>query len=59
MDVIWAFKMILLNKLRLLVHHIQQEQVLEMFQKVNLKIVKLTKKIVISGQIYGDLQMQF
>ena len=57
MDVIWAFKMILLNKLRLLVHHIQQEQVLEMFQKVNLKIVKLTKKIVISGQIYGDLQM--
>lgn len=57
MDVIWAFKMILLNKLRLLVHHIQQEQVLEMFQKVNLKIVKLTKKIVISEQIYGDLQM--
>ena len=55
MDVIWAFKMILLNK----VHHIQQEQVLEVFQKVNLKIVKLTKKIVISGQIYGDLQMQF
>ena len=57
MDVIWAFKMILLNKLRLLVHHIQQEQVLEVFQKVNLKIVKLTKKIVISGQIYGDLQI--
>ncbi len=57
MDVIWAFKMILLNKLRLLVHHIQQEKVLEMFQKVNLKIVKLTKKIVISEQIYGDLQM--
>lgn len=57
MDVIWALKMILLNKLRLLVHHIQQEQVLEVFQKVN--IVKLTKKIVISGQIYGDLQMQF
>ena len=57
MDVIWALKMILLNKLRLLVHHIQQEQVLEMFQKVNLKIVKLTKKIVISEQIYGDLQM--
>ena len=55
--IIWAFKMILLNKLRLLVHHIQQEQVLEMFQKVNLKIGKLTKKIVISEQIYGDLQM--